>query len=286
MGLDRRDADGRDIIKAMIDRGDDGLRIGAGAEMAERAGPMDIAGGCLPRRVHGIDMGLWRRQADARRSAGCGKAIIAKVRQPNVIQNAAPGIEKAQAKIAHQPFIGGAGGEIDAAVVQVDRHRAGGMDDVGIDQRPDRMGESADRLQVMLEPVIGRYEREADQPGARRDRAGHVLQQDAPVARLNPGYVDALSGQFLIHGEGGVEMQRVGDDAATSAWKPQRAQHGLFAHGGRLYPCHFIGIGVDQPREAGDRGGTINRRRRGRIKRAARGIGIHRAPRAKAHRVD
>tara|TARA_Y100000816_G_C26009802_1_gene527910 strand:+ start:677 stop:1051 length:375 start_codon:yes stop_codon:yes gene_type:complete len=60
VSLDRRNADGRNIIKPVVDRGYDSLRIGAGPEMAEGARSVDIAGRRISGRVHGIDMGLRR----------------------------------------------------------------------------------------------------------------------------------------------------------------------------------------------------------------------------------
>ena len=77
MGLDGGHRQAADIVERMVERGDDGLRIGAGREMAERAGADGIADRRVARRVERIGVGLRRRQADARWGVGRGKAIIA-----------------------------------------------------------------------------------------------------------------------------------------------------------------------------------------------------------------
>jgi hypothetical protein len=63
-------------------------------------------------------------------------------------------IEEAQAEIAHQPLVGRAGGEIDAAGAQIDRHDAGRVDDVGIDIGAMGVGKVADRLRSCSKPLI------------------------------------------------------------------------------------------------------------------------------------
>ena len=73
------------------------------------------------------------------------------------------GIEEAQAEIAHQPFVAGAGREIDAARLHVDGNASGRMNDVGVDERAVRMRRVADRFQIMLEPVDRRDEGERDE---------------------------------------------------------------------------------------------------------------------------
>jgi hypothetical protein len=83
---------------------------------------------------------------------------------PATIRPAAPdareavlaGVQEAHAEVAHQPFVGRAGAEIDAGVPDIDRHRTGGLDDVGVDQRTARVGDLAQGLQVVLEAVDGR----------------------------------------------------------------------------------------------------------------------------------
>ena len=159
-------------------------------------------------------------------------------------------VEEAEAALAHDPLVGAGGGEVDAERLDVHRHRADGLDDVGEDQGAAGVGQGADGLAVVHEAVDVRDQRQRHQPGVAVDGLVHVGQVDRPVAVLDDAQLDALLLELLVHVEGGREVQLVDDDVALLLRQVHAHHDDVLAVGGAGGEGDLARAGADQRAEA------------------------------------
>ena len=87
-------------------------------------------------------------------------------------------VEEPETEVPHEPLVGRAGREIYPRCADVDRHGAGGLDDIGVDMGAMGVRQVADGLEVVLKAVVHRNERDLDEPRPVVDDLRQVLQVD------------------------------------------------------------------------------------------------------------
>src|SRR5262249_22180585 len=141
-------------------------------------------------------------------------------------------VEEAETEVAHQPLVSRAGGEIDAAGADVDRDGTGRLDDVGVDVGAVGVREIAHRLEIVLEAVVHRYQRDLDQLRLAIHDPLEVLEIDAAVARRDHPEIEALLLQLHQVDERALEVQRVGDDVTVELPDTEALDHQVLAGAG------------------------------------------------------
>ena len=91
------------------------------------------------------------------------RRVIAPLRALDALQRALARVEEAESEVAHQPLEARARGEVEAGRAHVDRNGARALNDVGVDERAVRVREIAHGLEVVLEAVVHRDERDLDE---------------------------------------------------------------------------------------------------------------------------
>ena len=180
MGLDALDTQLPDVGQRDAERRH--RCVGIAADFEVRA----CVGSQLPgeRRVGGRI--VWK---EVRLDAAHG--VIAVLRAADATEQILARVEEAKPEVAHQPLEARAGAKVHAAGAHVDRRRADGLNDVRVDVRAVSVGEVADRLQVVLEAVVHRDQRQLDELRLLVDESLEVAQLDASVARHGDAQIES-----------------------------------------------------------------------------------------------
>ena len=127
-------------------------------------------------------------------------------------------VEEPESEIALQPLVGAAAGAVDAHGANVDGHRTGRLDDVGVDVCAAGVRDVARGFDVVQVAVDVRDECERDEPRVAIDDAVHLVHIDLPVTLRHDSELDLpVLLEHPVHVLRGLIVQVVDHHVATLA---------------------------------------------------------------------